>query len=243
MKNQSQKKAKTWQNKAGRKPARNASKSGKDGAEALAQVAKSIVAGAQDLYGKADRLDQQADALHHSIHDSELTAKALQGKSIERKLGDAETGDIVMHDVAREKGKPFPVVGIGGSAGGYEAVAELLRNLPTDTGMAFVLVQHLDPKHKSQLSELLGRASKIPVRLATNDAEIQPDYLYVIPENVNMTLAGGRLRLHPRKGNEAPPMPTGKVQTRWHRHSEKTKKARALMPAVCAVNFPKSDSI
>jgi two-component system CheB/CheR fusion protein len=206
MKKQSQKKAKTPQNKAGRNTARKAPKSAKDGPEALAQVAKSIAAHAQDLYGKADRLDHQADTLHHSIHDTHLTAKALHGKGIEPLLG-PESGDIVTDDVLHEKSKPFPIVGIGGSAGGYEAVAELLRHLPSDTGMAFVLVQHLDPKHKSQLSELLGRTSKIPVRLAINEAEINANSLYVIPENVNMTVVDGRLRLHPRKEDHVPPMP------------------------------------
>ena len=56
----------------------------------------------------------------------------------------------------------FPIVGIGASAGGLEAFSELLRYLPEKTGMAFVLVQHLDPKHGSALQEILARASKIP---------------------------------------------------------------------------------
>jgi two-component system, chemotaxis family, CheB/CheR fusion protein len=57
----------------------------------------------------------------------------------------------------------FPIVGIGASAGGLEAFSELLRNLPEKTGMAFVLVQHLDPKHNSGLPEILARTTKIPV--------------------------------------------------------------------------------
>src|SRR5947199_171801 len=56
----------------------------------------------------------------------------------------------------------FPIVGIGASAGGLEAFRELLENLPTDTGMAFVLVSHLDPTHKSILTELLARRTKLP---------------------------------------------------------------------------------
>ena len=58
---------------------------------------------------------------------------------------------------------PFPIVGIGASAGGLEAFTELLEALPRTTGMAFVLVQHLDPHHVSHLRELLGRATTIPV--------------------------------------------------------------------------------
>ena len=57
----------------------------------------------------------------------------------------------------------FPIVGIGASAGGLEAVTQLLEHLPATTGMAFVLIQHLDPSHASQLSEILSRKSKIPV--------------------------------------------------------------------------------
>src|ERR1700692_2381405 len=58
----------------------------------------------------------------------------------------------------------FPVVGIGASAGGLEAFTKLLQHLPADTGMAFVLIQHLDPKHESILASLLSRATKMTVR-------------------------------------------------------------------------------
>src|SRR6267378_3471407 len=62
--------------------------------------------------------------------------------------------------------KSFPIVGIGASAGGLEAFSQLLRNLPQKTGMAFTLVQHLDPKYGSILPETLSRVTKIPVRNA-----------------------------------------------------------------------------
>src|SRR6266567_7866019 len=60
-----------------------------------------------------------------------------------------------------------PIVGIGGSAGGFEAAMELLRNLPSRTGMAFVIVQHLDPHHASRLSSLLGKVTAMPVSEVT----------------------------------------------------------------------------
>src|SRR5579863_2148976 len=60
-------------------------------------------------------------------------------------------------------GSSFPIVGIGASAGGLEAFTDLLSHLPNDTGMAFVLIQHLDPKHESHLTELLSKASKMPI--------------------------------------------------------------------------------
>jgi two-component system CheB/CheR fusion protein len=93
----------------------------------------------------------------------------------------------------------FFVVGVGASAGGFEAFKPLLSDLPADTGMAFVLVQHLDPKHESQLSELLARVTSIPLCEAENGMPIKPDHIYVIPPNVSMTLDAGRLRLQPRK--------------------------------------------
>src|SRR5215469_1908428 len=90
------------------------------------------------------------------------------------------------------------IVGIGASAGGLEAVTELLEHLPERTGMAFVLVQHLDPHHQSLLSELLGRRTKLPVREASEDTRVLPDRVYVIPPNKNMTLEKGALRLAAR---------------------------------------------
>jgi len=104
-------------------------------------------------------------------------------------------------------GKPFPIVGIGASAGGFEAFSEFLKHLRVDTGMAFVLVQHLDPKHKSQLTELLGRTASLPVVEAKDNIEVAPNGVYVIPANARITIEDGRLRVLPRKENELPPMP------------------------------------
>jgi two-component system, chemotaxis family, CheB/CheR fusion protein len=83
----------------------------------------------------------------------------------------------------------FPIVGIGASAGGLEAFTELLRVLPADTGMAYVLVQHLDPAHKSLLAGLLARATSMEVREARDGLTVEVDQVYVIPPNTDMTLA------------------------------------------------------
>jgi two-component system, chemotaxis family, CheB/CheR fusion protein len=93
---------------------------------------------------------------------------------------------------------PFPIVGVGASAGGLEAFSELLRQLPEKTGMAFVLVQHLDPKHTSGLREILARTTKIPVVEVSDGTVVKPDYIYVIPPNTSMTIKAGALRLSPR---------------------------------------------
>ncbi len=114
-------------------------------------------------------------------------------------------------DVAEEvdrqpKGVDFPVVGIGASAGGLEAYTELLTALPATTGMAFVLVQHLDPAHPSLLTSLLSKTTTMPVVEARDGMSLEPNNVYVIPPNKGMTISGGALRLAPRIGR-APFLP------------------------------------
>ncbi|MGC1987251.1 MAG: chemotaxis protein CheB [Candidatus Acidiferrales bacterium] len=101
----------------------------------------------------------------------------------------------------------FPVVGIGASAGGLEAFTELLRDLPEKTGMAFVLVQHLDPTHDSVLQEILARATRIPVREVKDNEVILRDHVYVIPANANMIIEDGALHLVPRESARSRNMP------------------------------------
>jgi two-component system, chemotaxis family, CheB/CheR fusion protein len=94
---------------------------------------------------------------------------------------------------------PFPVVGIAASAGGLEAFSELICYLPIDTGMAFVLIQHLSPDHESLLPEILGRVTAMPVRQVQNLITVEPNEIFVIPPNAQMTLADGMLHLAPRQ--------------------------------------------
>src|SRR5512147_14270 len=102
---------------------------------------------------------------------------------------------------------PFPIVGIGASAGGLEAFTQLLQHLPGDTGMAFVLVQHLDPKHESKLGNILAKATTMPVVEVTDGLAVVPDCVYVIPENTTMTIARGVLKLVPRGEARVPHLP------------------------------------
>jgi PAS domain S-box-containing protein len=95
--------------------------------------------------------------------------------------------------------RTFPVVGIGASAGGLEAVRQLLEFLPNDTGMAFVFVQHLDPNRESILVELLTKATKMSVKEVKDGMRVEPDCVYVIPRNTNMAIENGALRLSPRE--------------------------------------------
>jgi two-component system CheB/CheR fusion protein len=96
----------------------------------------------------------------------------------------------------------FPVVGVGASAGGLEACLALLANLPPKTGMAFVLVQHLEPHQISHLPEILSRATTIPVAHAQNEMPVEPDRFYVVPPNAVLTIDGGQLRLSPREESQ-----------------------------------------
>jgi two-component system CheB/CheR fusion protein len=91
--------------------------------------------------------------------------------------------------------KPFFIVGLGASAGGLEAVSELLKTLPTNTGMAFVYLQHLDPKGKSALSEILSRQTSISVRKITHNLHVKPNHIYVIPPNHHLLIKNGVLKL------------------------------------------------
>ena len=93
----------------------------------------------------------------------------------------------------------FPVVGVGASAGGLEAFSELLTNLPSDTGMAFLLVQHLDPTHSSFLVEILSKQTGMPIEEAREGVEIQPDHVYVLPPNSTLTLVDNLLHLANRE--------------------------------------------
>src|SRR5438105_4208960 len=88
-----------------------------------------------------------------------------------------------------------PIVGIGGSAGGFEAAMEFLRNLPQKTGMAFVIVQHLDPHHASRLSNLLGKVTAMPVSEVTRTTTPKPNTVYVQPTNKCVTAKNGALTL------------------------------------------------
>jgi two-component system CheB/CheR fusion protein len=91
-----------------------------------------------------------------------------------------------------------PIVGIGASAGGLEALTALLRALPDNTGMAFILVQHLDPTHESMLCEILSRATRMPVIQVAEGMAAQPNHVYVTPPAAQLEIAHAVLHIIPR---------------------------------------------
>ena len=115
----------------------------------------------------------------------------------------ARGGNAVPHqaeDLSPEANAPvFPVVGVGASAGGLEAFTQLLKALPANPGMAFVLVPHLDPTHESAMTELLSRATRMPVSQVQDRIRVKPNQVYVIPPGQDMTISDGVLRLAKRE--------------------------------------------
>jgi two-component system, chemotaxis family, CheB/CheR fusion protein len=93
----------------------------------------------------------------------------------------------------------FPIVGVAASAGGLEAFTQLLGHLPIDTGMAFVLIQHLSPDHESLLTGILARVTELRVCEGKHGLVVEPNHVYVIPPNAKMVLKGGVLQLSPRE--------------------------------------------
>src|SRR5690349_15754543 len=105
------------------------------------------------------------------------------------------------------QGPDFPIVGIGASAGGLEAFSAVLKNLPAETGMAFVIVQHLDPHHETLLVELLSRSTTMGVEQVREGTRVAPNRVYVIPPNTDMVIANGVLNLLSRSTSRGQHMP------------------------------------
>ncbi len=101
------------------------------------------------------------------------------------------------YTAAAADGAAFPVVALGASAGGLEACIKLLDALPGRTGMSFILVQHLDPTHRSLLVELLAKHTRLAVVQAADGMPVEPEHLYVIPPGAYLSVRGGALRLSP----------------------------------------------
>ena len=114
----------------------------------------------------------------------------------------------------------FVIVAIGASAGGLEAFTELVRALPTNTGMAFVLVQHLDPTHHSMLTELVGKSTSMSVTEVKNGMPVEANHVYVIPLNCMMTIANRVLQLNPREDFYATRMTVTTSCVRWRKTRE-----------------------
>ena len=104
----------------------------------------------------------------------------------------------------KAKNNPFPIVAIGASVGGLKAVTALLNNVSAKTGMAFIFVQHLSPTHKSHLTELLSKITKMKVQDIEDMEKMIPDNVYVIPFDKGIEVTDGHIKLIPRKRQGKP---------------------------------------
>jgi two-component system CheB/CheR fusion protein len=122
-------------------------------------------------------------------------ARLSRAKSSRKKSVRPEIARLTARANGPKKNLHCPIVGIGGSAGGFEAAIELLRGLPPSTGMAFVIVQHLDPHHASRLPKLLGKITAMPVVELAGPTAPRPNTVYVQPANKCVVVKGGTLKL------------------------------------------------
>jgi two-component system, chemotaxis family, CheB/CheR fusion protein len=182
--------------------------------------AEALHAKADLAHSEGEQAHRQAKAAHNKVHtlEEEMRRKADSpaGKPLPPRTGARPPGKsegrgsptmAASYGATPESRLPFSVVGLGASAGGYEAYTDFLAHLPKETGMAFVLVQHLDPSHPSHLGQLLSKASALPVTEIKNCGDVRPDRVYVIPSNTTVVLRNGRFRLSPRLNPRGVSMP------------------------------------
>ena len=122
---------------------------------------------------------------------SQTTSSEVSGKTNEFEELAALPGDSLRIGSAHT----FPIIGIGSSAGGLEALELFLKNVPPNSNMAYVIVQHLDPTQKGMMVELLQRVTAMPVIQVTDRLIVEPGRVYVIPPNKNMSIMHGALYL------------------------------------------------
>jgi two-component system CheB/CheR fusion protein len=133
---------------------------------------------------------------------AQARAGRLQGTRLTQEADNAvapkPSAPTITLGAASAAASSFPIVGIGASAGGLDAFRRLLGALAHDTGMAYVLVQHLDPNHESILAELLSEATRMEVSEVKGDMRVEPNHVYVIPPSKGLILVDGMLKLVPR---------------------------------------------
>ena len=122
-------------------------------------------------------------------------ASDKEKKRPKRKKPTKRTSAIVSEVPPSTEQQPFRIVGIGASAGGLEALEQFFSHMPIDSGMGFVIVQHLDPARHSAMPEILTRLTKMPAHEAKHGMKVMPNAIYLIPPNKNMVIDNGTLRL------------------------------------------------
>lgn len=90
---------------------------------------------------------------------------------------------------------PFPVIGLGASAGGLQALKDFFAHVPAESGMAFVVIMHLSPKHESHVAALLQATTSMPVTQVNESVKVLPNHVYVIPPTKNLEMSGELISL------------------------------------------------
>ena len=118
-----------------------------------------------------------------------------KSKTTKKDVSQTSAAPPIPDAAAKAPGTPFPIVCLGASAGGLEAFEQFFRHVSPDSGMAFVLVSHLDPSHASILTEILQRSTTMQVVEARDQMKVEPDHVYAIPPNRDMAIFHGVLQL------------------------------------------------
>jgi PAS domain S-box-containing protein len=125
-----------------------------------------------------------------------MTMKKVKYLKNPEEIAKGQPTPPVPSSLANEAGpQRFPVVGIGASAGGLDAFRKLFSKMPADSGLAFVLIPHLDPTRDSLMVDLIARSTAMPVVEANEDMLVEADHVYILPPNKYMTISGGKLHL------------------------------------------------
>jgi len=162
-------------------------------AKQLAAKTTNLLASSEKIQNSAAVMHDDVENVHANIEDTHVQIRAAEAKAKTRKTKAAQKSELK---------KPRLIVGIGASVGGLEALTDFLKHLPVDTGLAFILVQHLDPTHPSHLAELLSRLTELPVVEIRNRMPIIPNRICVIPPNRSLKVSNGLLKIAPRKAGE-----------------------------------------
>ena len=137
-----------------------------------------------------------------SLSEKETPTKSrtsIKGEATQKT--EAIQSQIASSEADTKANNPFTVVAIGASAGGLEAITQLLENLSPTTGMAYIYVQHLSPDHKSMLTPLLSKVTKMAVQDIDDMEKMEPNNVYVIPYNKEIEVIDGHIQLIPRSIN------------------------------------------
>lgn len=140
--------------------------------------------------------DQAAPSQHVALTAADLADAELNKESLSNEPDDAQSLRA-----------PNFIVGVGASAGGLESLEKLFERLPADSGMAFVVIQHLSPDFKSLMDELLGRKTRMPVVRAEDGMEVRPNHVYLLPPKKEMIVNECRLRLADKDPHESLSLP------------------------------------